>query len=92
MSLAHLGWVALGGAGGAVLRFAVSWWVGANHVFPCFLVVGLLGGFTTFSAFSLETLNLVNDGKVLSAAAYVGSSVLMCLLAVWLGERASQVF
>jgi CrcB protein len=56
-----------------------------------FLVVGVLGGFTTFSAFSLETLNLMNDGKATMALAYASTSVLVCLLAVWLGERTAQV-
>ena len=48
------------------------------------LVVGLLGGFTTFSAFSLETLELLQTSKV-SAALYVSGSVAGCLLAVALG-------
>lgn len=50
-----------------------------------FLVVGVLGGFTTFSAFSLEALMLAQRGAVAAAAAYVGASVAGCLLAAWLG-------
>ena len=45
------------------------------------LVVGVLGGFTTFSAFSLETLLLVQRGAAVAAAGYVVLSVALCLLA-----------
>jgi CrcB protein len=50
-----------------------------------FLMVGVLGGYTTFSAFSLQTLVLVQDGEWPKAAANVVGSVILCLVAVWLG-------
>lgn len=50
-----------------------------------FLMVGLLGGYTTFSAFSLQTLTLLRDGKLAYAGANVAVSVAVCLIAVWLG-------
>lgn len=50
-----------------------------------FLAVGILGGFTTFSAFSLETLNLLHGGRAGAAALYVAASLGGCLTAVWLG-------
>lgn len=50
-----------------------------------FLVTGVLGGFTTFSAFSWETLVLLRDGHALAAAGYAGGSVLGGLLAAFLG-------
>jgi len=50
-----------------------------------FLMSGICGGFTTFSAFSLETLNLALDGFAGRAAAYVALSVALCLLSVWVG-------
>lgn len=50
-----------------------------------FLMVGVLGGYTTFSAFSLQTLTLLRAGAWLSAGMNVLASVLLCLLAVWLG-------
>ncbi|HEY3778156.1 MAG TPA: fluoride efflux transporter CrcB [Rhizomicrobium sp.] len=50
-----------------------------------FVMVGLCGGFTTFSAFSLQTLNLVSDGEWLAAGGNVAGSVAICLIAVWLG-------
>src|SRR5882672_3091641 len=51
-----------------------------------FLVPGILGGFTTFSAFGLETWKLVQGGTPLLAAAYVAASVLLGLGAVWAGR------
>jgi CrcB protein len=51
-----------------------------------FFMVGVCGGYTTFSAFSLQTLNLLKDGKWLYAAAYSVLSVLLCLAGVWLGQ------
>ena len=50
-----------------------------------FVMVGICGGFTTFSSFSLQTLNLVRDGDMLRAGANVVGSVALCLVAVWLG-------
>jgi CrcB protein len=49
------------------------------------LLVGLLGAFTTFSTFSLETLVLLEEGRWLTASANVFVSVLLCLLATWIG-------
>lgn len=49
------------------------------------LVAGLLGGFTTFSAFALETLLLVEADEPLRAGAYVVASVVLCLAACWAG-------
>lgn len=51
-----------------------------------FLTVGFLGGYTTFSAFSLQTLDLIRDGEMLRACGYVAGSVVLCLLAVWAGH------
>ena len=48
-----------------------------------FLVVGMLGGFTTFSAFSLEALMLLERGEAAAAAGYVVASMAGCLVAVW---------
>jgi fluoride exporter len=50
-----------------------------------FVMVGLCGGFTTFSAFSLQTLNLMNDGEWFRASGNIVLSVALCLIAVWIG-------
>jgi fluoride exporter len=50
-----------------------------------FFTIGICGGFTTFSSFSLNTLNLAREGQWLYAGANVVLSVVFCLLAVWLG-------
>jgi CrcB protein len=49
-------------------------------------MAGVCGGYTTFSSFSLQTLNLTMEGDWLRAAANVILSVVLCLAAVWLGQ------
>lgn len=117
--IAGLFWVAVGGALGAMLRFAAMQLVGAELRFPWttlliniagsfaigaaiglwqqaswfedwgrpLLVAGVLGGFTTFSAFSLETVNLILAGRFATAATYAALSVLASVSAAWAGMR-----
>ena len=56
------------------------------------LTVGFLGGFTTFSAFGLDTLNLAQQGHHAKAATYVLASVLGGLHCAWLGFRIGNTF
>jgi len=49
------------------------------------ILIGVLGGFTTFSSFSIETLNLIEQGAMTKAAANVVASVTLCLGATWIG-------
>ncbi len=51
-----------------------------------FIFFGLLGGFTTFSSFGNDTVNLVRESFVMNALANVGANVVLGLLAVWLGR------
>lgn len=51
-----------------------------------FLMMGVCGGYTTFSSFSLQTLNLIRDGEWYWAAANIVLSVVLCMIAVWLGH------
>jgi CrcB protein len=59
--------------------------LGSRESWHFFLMTGVLGGFTTFSAFSLDTLKLVEAGQSLQAAAYVLGSVALSLIAVAFG-------
>jgi CrcB protein len=54
-----------------------------------FVMIGLCGGFTTFSAFSLQTLSLMQNGEWFDAASNVALSVVLCMVAVWLGHIAA---
>jgi fluoride exporter len=56
-----------------------------------FVIIGICGGYTTFSSFSLQTLNLINDGEWMLAGANVGFSVVLCLVAVWAGFAAANM-
>ena len=51
-----------------------------------FIFIGILGGFTTFSSFGNDTINLLRDGETFNALANVGANVILGLLLVWLGR------
>lgn len=53
--------------------------------------IGLLGGFTTFSSFAGESINLLRDGDSLGAAINVGAHILLGLAAVWAGRTGAQL-
>ena len=116
--------IALGGAGGSVLRYLLGGMVqrAAHAGFPfgtltvnvigClligiivqyytnlepssvvrgFLIVGFCGGFTTFSAFSSETIGLLDGGNYARAALYVALSVALCLIATSTGIAVTRL-
>ena len=56
-----------------------------------FLTTGILGGFTTFSAFGLETVYLLRRGETWIALAYALASVMVCVAAVWIGLKAIEL-
>jgi CrcB protein len=62
-------------------RFAAP--IDARH----FVMVGVCGGFTTFSSFSLQTMVLARTGEMFRAGANIVVSLIVCLVAVWVGIR-----
>lgn len=119
MNYVLYGFIALGGALGAMGRYFLSTWIysKSDFVFPwgtfavnmlgsfllglvyvwgteklamspnarAFLAVGFIGAFTTFSTFSLETLNVIKDGEIKTALLYTIGSLVLGLVSVWLG-------
>ena len=76
---------------GFIMRFALQ----SGSVSPevrALLTTGFCGGYTTFSTFSYETAQLVEDGEYARAALYVGGSVAVALLCTFLGFAAAQRF
>lgn len=60
-----------------------------SPTFRTFFMVGICGGYTTFSSFSLQTLNLARDGEWFYAGLNCALSFVLCLLAAWLGHVAA---
>jgi CrcB protein len=75
------GSLAMGLFVGLMARWLPAWQSDAR----LFIAVGILGGFTTFSSFSLDTIVLIERGEVVAAGAYVLLSVVLCLIGLYLG-------
>jgi CrcB protein len=75
------GSLAMGLFVGLMARWLPAWQSDAR----LFVAVGILGGFTTFSSFSLDTIVLIERGEVVAAGAYVLLSVVLCLIGLYLG-------
>jgi fluoride exporter len=58
----------------------------AGSSFRVFFIFGLCGGFTTFSSFSMQTLTLIREEQWLYAGANIVLSIVLCLVAVWVGH------
>ncbi|HEY1507090.1 MAG TPA: fluoride efflux transporter CrcB [Stellaceae bacterium] len=69
--------------------FALRW--DASQSTRVFLVVGICGGYTTFSTFSLDIVTLINRGEALAAGAYIVASVALGLLALYAGLHAMRL-
>ncbi|MBF0678561.1 MAG: fluoride efflux transporter CrcB [Devosia sp.] len=81
-----LGSLAMGLVIGLLSRFMPPWQEAAR----LFLAVGVLGGFTTFSAFSLDAITLLERGELANALFYVALSVVVCLAGLYLGLLISK--
>ncbi|NNC72322.1 MAG: fluoride efflux transporter CrcB [Sphingomonadaceae bacterium] len=82
-----LGGLAMGVLVGLLARYGGNWGEG----WRLFLGIGLLGGFTTFSAFSLETVNMIERGDFGIALSYILASVLGAVAALFVGLWAIRV-
>ena len=71
---------------GLLARFMPPW----QETARLFVAVGLLGGFTTFSAFSLDAITLIERGELANATFYVALSVVVCLAGLYLGLLISR--
>lgn len=56
-----------------------------------FLTVGVLGGFTTFSSFSYETLMILREGSYLLGLINIAANLILCLIAAWLGSALGKL-
>ena len=75
-------------AGSFLVGVLLIWFQGKlpiNDVLRTGIVVGLLGGFTTYSAFSMEAVNMMMAGLYGRASAYVVVTVVVCLMGTWAG-------
>ena len=87
---AHLGTVFVNVSGSFVIGFIAA--LGPLPWKQQLLMVGILGGYTTFSSFSLQTLELAHEGKWATAGANVAMSVVLSLAAVALGQVCGATF
>ena len=86
-----LGGLAMGVLAGWLMQRSGSAAGAASDSWRLLIGVGLLGGFTTFSSFSLETMLLIERGQAWTAMTYVLVSVLACLAALYIGLIATRL-
>lgn len=80
-------------AGSLVLGFIMQLGLATASMSPhvrLLLTTGFCGGFTTFSAFSYETAQLINERKYSTTAVYIGASVVLSLIAIFVGMRLAR--
>lgn len=74
--------------GSFIMGLFIAWMVkktGVSNEMRLFVATGILGGFTTFSAFSLDVANMIERGAMSSAFIYIAASVVISLVAVFIG-------
>lgn len=75
---------------GVLMTLILDVWV-AHRLLRPFLGVGVLGGFTTFSTYAVETLELAGSNQPAMAIGYLVGTVLSALVAVWLGAHLTRI-
>ena len=66
---------------------------GTSYIFiKYFLIIGILGSFTTFSTFSLETVQLVNDKKLFLSLVYILLSISLCIFGAFFGFNINKIW
>ena len=80
--------------GSLIIGFIAGWFLSApfSNTLRIFLMVGVLGGFTTFSSFALENLNLLRAGNVKAALVYMLASNVIGIGLAWAGFAVSRLF
>lgn len=84
--------LAVNAAGSLAMGYCLALWPPAQHPMRSFWMVGILGGFTTFSTFSADVWHWVQQGRWGWAGVYVLASVSAGLLCIWLGWLGGQSF
>lgn len=83
----HWATLAVNALGSLAIGFCVPYFSDPRHPARLFLVVGVLGGFTTFSSFSMDTLSLYHNREFAAASLNVMLNVFICLACVWCGFK-----
>lgn len=91
LSVNLLGSLLMGWILGLILLLTERTGSGLGEAARLLLTVGFLGGFTTFSSFSMETLTLLRGGSLFYALANIGMNVILGILAAWLGLALSRL-
>ena len=66
---------------------------GTSYIFiKYFLIIGILGSFTTFSTFSLEVIQLINDKKLFLSLVYIFLSISLCILGAFFGFNINKIW
>ena len=81
--------------GSLVMGLFIAWMTkrtGTSNEMRLFVATGILGGFTTFSAFSLDVVNMVERGAMAGAFGYIAASVIISLSAVFIGLWFGRTF